>query len=135
MAIFVWDNRFVTNIEVIDQQHQKLIGLLNDLHEAMKQKRDAALIGQTINELVVYTVYHFRTEEELLAKYEYPGLNNHKAEHAYFTKEIYSLQERYSKGSTVFTTEILSFLKDWVNDHILGIDKSYAAFLRNKGAK
>lgn len=135
MALFVWENRFKTNISIIDEQHQRLVALLNDLHETMRQKQDIALIGRTINELVLYTIYHFQTEEELLAQYEYPYLNAHKAEHANLTKEVYDLQNRFNKGNLILTAELLGFLKDWVNDHILGMDKNYCAFLQSKGVR
>ena len=133
MALFVWDNRLKTNITICDEQHQKLIAILNELHDAMKAKKDMDLIGKTLTELIDYTVYHFQTEERLLEDHQFPYLNSHKAEHANLTKEVYDLKKRFNSGEHVMTTEVLSFLKNWVNDHIIGMDKNYTTFLRNKG--
>ncbi len=35
MALFTWGEQFSVKIESIDEQHKKLIGLLNDAHEAL----------------------------------------------------------------------------------------------------
>jgi hemerythrin-like metal-binding protein len=133
MALFVWDSKLKTNISVCDEQHQKLIALLNELHEAMISKKDKNLIGNTLDELIEYAVYHFQTEEKLLEQYEFPYLNSHKAEHANFSKEVFDIKKRFDSGETIMTTEVLSFVKNWVNDHIIGTDKNYTTFLRNKG--
>ncbi len=133
MALFTWDSRLKTNITVCDEQHQKLISILNDLHEAMRIKKDKELIGKTLTELIDYTIYHFQTEEKLLEEHQFPYLNNHRAEHLNLTNEVKDLKKRYDSGETVLTTEVLSFLKNWVNDHIIGMDKNYTTFLHNKG--
>lgn len=133
MALFPWDNRLKTNISVCDEQHQNLINLINGLHDAMISRKDKELIGKTIDELVVYSLYHFKTEENLLEEHQFPHLNSHKAEHAVWVKEVNGLKDRFEKGEEIRTIEILGFLKDWVYDHILVSDKKYSLFLRNKG--
>ncbi len=133
MALFSWDNRLKTNIAVCDEQHQKLISIINELHDAMVIRKDKGLIGKTIDELVVYSLYHFKTEENLLEEHGFPHLNSHRAEHLEWTKEVYGLKERYDRGEDIRSFEIISFLKDWVYDHILISDKKYSQFLRNKG--
>jgi len=133
MALFNWDNKLKTNITICDQQHEKLISLLNELHDSMKSGKDKDVIGNTLNELIAYTFYHFQTEETLLEQNEFPYLNNHKAEHAYLTNQVKDLKARYERGEIILTIEVLTFLKDWVVDHIIGVDKNYSAFLRNKG--
>ena len=133
MPLFLWDNKLKTNITSCDEQHQRLIGLINELFDVMQQKQDKSIIGKTLDELVVYTMYHFQLEEELMAQHGFPGLNRHKAEHANLTKEVYAYKTRYNNGEQLAPVELVSFLKDWVIDHIIGMDKNYSAFLRSKG--
>ncbi len=133
MALFTFDSRLKTNITLCDQQHEKLISILNELHDEMKSGKDREIQGKTLTELLNYTVYHFETEEALLEQNEYPYLIRHKAEHAYLTNQVRDLKARYDNGENILTIEILTFLKDWVNDHIIGMDKNYSTFLRNKG--
>ena len=40
MVLFEWDDTYSVNVGEIDEQHQKLVGMLNDLHEAMEQGKD-----------------------------------------------------------------------------------------------
>lgn len=133
MALFPWDNRLKTNVPICDEQHQKLISIINELHDALIMKKDKGIIGRTIDDLVVYSLYHFETEEKILAENEFPHLNSHKAEHLTWIKEVNSIKERYDRGDEVRSIELLGFLKDWVYDHILVSDKKYSLFLRNKG--
>ncbi len=133
MALFNWDSRLKTNISICDEQHQRLIELINNLHETSRSKADKEVLDKTLNELINYTIYPFQTEEELLDKYNFPYAARHKIEHAQFTNKIFDLRTRFEKGDTGITMETLTFLKDWVNDHIIGTDKNYSAFLRSKG--
>jgi hemerythrin len=133
MALFVWDNKLKTNISICDEQHQKLTAILNELHEAMKNKKDKSLIEKTLNELVEYTLFHFKAEEQLLEQYEFPDLNNHRAEHAYFIREAYDLKKRFNNGETALTIDVFTSLKDRVKDHITGVIKTIQYFCTIKG--
>ena len=66
MALITWNDSFSVNIAVIDQQHQKLITMINDLNAAMKQGRGRDVMGGIINGLVNYTITHFKSEERYL---------------------------------------------------------------------
>ena len=65
MALMVWDNSFSVNVKEIDAQHQKLIALINDLHDAMKTGKAKDVLGKILSDLTDYTVYHFGNEERL----------------------------------------------------------------------
>ena len=69
MPLIAWDQGFSVGVGSIDEQHKKLIGLLNDLHDAMRFGKGRDVLGKVLAELIDYTAYHFRTEEGLFAKY------------------------------------------------------------------
>lgn len=54
----------------------------------MKDGGDRMLLGSIIDELVDYTVSHFRTEEEMMKRTGYPDLENHKQIHQQFVDKL-----------------------------------------------
>jgi len=118
-----WNNQLSVNIKEIDGQHIKLVELLNSFHDAMKQGKGKKVMGKTFSDLLDYTVYHFGTEESYMKKYQYPAFATHKKEHETLTKQATELSERFSRGEPVIGKESMTFLKNWLQDHILGTDK------------
>lgn len=85
-----------------------------------------------LSELVSYTLYHFRAEAGAFQKYGYPEQRQHKTEHDDLTKKVVDLQNKFNAGGLVLSTEVMNFLKDWLNNHILNIDMKYGPFLLSK---
>jgi len=133
MALITWNENFSINITEIDSQHKKLIELINELHEAMKVAKGKDVMGNILSELVNYTVYHFGTEEKLFQKHGYPEYATHKKRHDDLTKQVKDTADKFNKGGNIITVEVMSFLKDWLQNHILTVDKRYAPFLSSKG--
>ncbi|MDI6729156.1 MAG: bacteriohemerythrin [Thermodesulfovibrionales bacterium] len=133
MALFVWSDKYSVNINEIDSQHKKLVDMLNSLHDSMKAGKGNEVLGKTLTELIQYVGTHFATEERLLSTHGYPELNVHKSEHAKLTQKAIELQKDFQQGAPVLTVEVLGFLKDWLQNHILGTDKKYSQFLNSKG--
>lgn len=133
MALFVWSDKYSVNIKEIDEQHKKLVDMLNELHDAMKSGKGKEIVGKTLTELIKYAGTHFANEERLMTAHGYPEYNAHKAEHTKFTLKVSELQKSFQQGAPVLTVEVLNFLKDWLQTHILGIDKKYGPFLNSKG--
>ena len=133
MALIDWSNDLGTKINSIDEQHKKLISLINGLHEAMKIGAGRAVTGQVIDELLNYTITHFSNEERLMTAHGYPGYAGHKKEHDEFTQKVKKLDEDYKAGKLAITIEIMRFLKDWLTTHIKGTDQKYSPFLLGKG--
>jgi len=133
MALINWTEAFSVNIAEIDKQHQCLIELVNQLHEAMKTGKGNDVIGLVLSDLLSYTTFHFGTEEKYFQQYEYPESFRHKMEHDQLRRQAKKLHSDYSEGKITITIEVLNFLKDWLNTHILQSDKKYAPFLNSKG--
>ena len=135
MELISWSQALSVNIEQIDNQHKKLIGLLNDLHDAMAVGKGSAAIGTVLASLIDYTKVHFATEEELMEKYLYPGYIRHKKEHENLVSQVEELNGKFKSGKPVLSLEVMQFLKNWLSGHILGVDKMYTTYLNNKGVK
>ena len=133
MAILTWTDQLSVKVADIDNQHKKLIDLINNLHDAMKQGKARDLMGKVLNELIDYTVYHFGKEEMYQVQYQYPDYAAHKAEHDKFVAKALELKKQFESGKTTISMEVLSFLQDWVRNHILKTDKQYSAHFNEKG--
>jgi len=133
MALMTWSDNLSVNVAQIDEQHKKLVGMLNDLHDAMKQGKGSEVTGKVLNGLVQYVATHFAAEEKLMKEHAYPEYLKHKSEHDALTKQALDLQKQLQEGKPVLNVELMKFLKDWLSNHILGTDKKYGPFFNSKG--
>jgi len=132
MALFVWDEKFMTGIAAIDNQHKKLVGFVNELHDAMKKRQAKDIIEKLLDELVKYTEYHFSTEEKAFAAYGYEGRQEHAKKHDEFIGKVNALVVRHRKSEIALSIDILDFLVEWVKNHILIEDMKYVPALKDK---
>lgn len=132
MVMMSWKEEYSVGIDKIDDQHKKLISLLNKLYDAMKEGKGKDVMIDLLDELSRYTVYHFQTEEDLFGKYKYSNAEAHIKEHQQLKDKVGKLFEDLKSGKSAMTLEVYNFLKDWVGNHILQSDLLYAAELRSK---
>jgi hemerythrin len=133
MALIQWASVFSVNVAEIDKQHQKLIALINNLNDAMKQGKGKESLAEIIDELSNYAANHFAFEEKYFDKFGYPAATSHKLEHANFVKKVSEFKNGFDSGRLALTIEVMTFLKDWLQNHIQGIDKKYSSFFNEKG--
>jgi hemerythrin len=133
MALMEWNARLSVDVPSLDAQHQKLIGLVNRLHDAMRAGKGASVVESVLAELASYTRTHFTNEEILMKAYGYPGLEAHAAEHRRLVADVQELQADL-KGGTLLTLTVMDFLQDWLTRHILQSDKQYSPYLAKKVA-
>ncbi len=135
MAFIEWNERYSVNIKSIDMQHRQLVALINKLYDGMKAGNTKQVLGETIKELVDYTVVHFREEEAYFEKYGYSDTENHKKGHQVFIDEIASFKKSFDANRITVSTKVMIFLRDWLYNHILKTDKKYMQFMQLNGIK
>jgi len=133
MALMAWNPALSVKIKQFDDQHKKLVDMVNELHEAMKEGKGSVVLGKILGGLISYTASHFSDEERLMAQYSFPGLTLHKMEHEKLVKQVLDLQEKFKAGKPILTLDVMNFLKDWLVKHIQGDDKKYGEYLNTKG--
>jgi hemerythrin-like metal-binding protein len=133
MAFIKWSDNLSVKVGEIDGQHQKLIALINQLHDAMAQGKGKEAVSSIVQGLVGYAGAHFALEERYFDKFKYPDAASHKQEHAAFVQKIVEFQDKFNKGALTLTLEVMNFLKDWLVKHIQGTDQKYSAFFNEKG--
>ncbi len=130
-----WTEALSVRIPSIDQQHHRLVDLLNALHQAMVQAKPREAVGAVLEELVAYTDSHFAYEEGLLDTHAYPELAKHKELHVKLVGQILEFQRQFNGGERNLDVEIFHFLKDWLVNHIMGVDRRYSTFLSSRGVR
>jgi len=135
MAFINWDDSFSVNVTEIDRQHQKLVAMINDLSDAMKQGKGKEVLGKIINALIDYTATHFKTEEKYFNQFGYPETVSHKKEHTAFVQNVSDFKDKFENEKITLSIEIMNFLSNWLRSHIKGVDKKYSQFFNEKGLK
>ena len=135
MKFIRWKDAYSVHIEEIDEQHKKLIGIINHLADAMKVGKGRDVLDTVLKELVAYTEYHFGTEERLFQEHGYPEHEDHKQMHDDLVNKAQELKKAFDKGNTKISVDVMLLLSNWLNNHILEVDKKYTPFLRGKGVQ
>ncbi|MGE5483106.1 MAG: bacteriohemerythrin [Bacteroidota bacterium] len=133
MPLVTWQQNYSVNVDMLDRQHQKLIDLINELHSAMAGGQGRAVLGNVLAGLGEYTRVHFATEENYMQKYGYPGYEQHQTQHQFFVNKLDQFRQDFAAGRFTVTQDVLSFLRDWLINHIKGSDKAYSRFFNEKG--
>lgn len=131
--MFSWKTEYALGNGAIDEQHQQLFQLGRQVHEMLKHQRGEDKyddLQALIKELADYTVYHFEFEEGMMEATGYPDLEAHQREHHRF---IDKLEELSTQDMEVFQNkvafEMLGFLANWIERHILDTDCNYKGYV------
>ncbi len=128
-----WSEDLSVGISSFDNQHKKLIELYNTFHDSVVKKEGKEKIMMVIKGLKDYTVYHFKDEEKWMKLYHFRDYESHKLDHEKFVNAVLDLEKRYNNGRMILSIEIINFIRDWITNHILNIDKQYTEFLTHHG--
>jgi len=124
----VWTADLDTGIDVIDQQHRRLVGFINDL-ESAHQRRDTTGVGQVLDALVDYTRSHFAFEESLQEAAGYAYCRPHKHVHTLFVRRADEYVSRHRGGEDV-ADELHALLSKWLINHIRRDDADYVSAVK-----
>jgi len=125
---FIWDDKYNTGLDVVDEQHRKLVAIINRLGAISAHLGSTDVLGELLAELKDYTVYHFDTEEELMRQYEVDAghQEHHIRAHQHFTAQVTVAAKILLNSADVtgqLVAPLLKYLTNWLVQHILGLDK------------
>lgn len=135
MALITWASMLSVGVKEIDEQHKKLVELINQLNDAMLAGKGREALGRILGELASYTQYHFSTEERLMTQHKYEESPQHKEQHKALIKQVGDFKAQFESGSAMISVELMNFLRDWLTNHILKTDKKFGAALNKLGVK
>ncbi|GHE83962.1 bacteriohemerythrin [Thalassotalea profundi] len=132
-SLIKWKDEYSVGIEAIDNDHKKLLNLLNQVNTAYDYAMSESYEKEALTDLVNYTKYHFEREEKLMAENDYPELETHKLQHKNMIEQVDQFVERYNKEGHECLHIISDFLTQWLINHINGTDKAYSKHLHDRG--
>jgi hemerythrin len=124
MAKIFWTNQLNVGIEVIDNQHRRIVDYINLLDDAVTSGHAREDIRILINDLVDYTISHFGFEESLQEEAAYPFIKAHQKVHGLFTRRVADFQTRFDNGEDI-SENLHSLLTTWLLNHIKHDDADY----------
>lgn len=130
----LWNDKFLLGINEIDEQHRKLVDLVERTKELVIDAKDGIdcydEIVSVLKELSDYTIYHFTYEEGLMENVNYDNIIAHKMEHKIFVKKISNfMSEDLEEDQPDKIEQLTYFLLDWLVKHILSTDSQYVQTL------
>jgi len=129
-----WEDSLSVGIKSIDDDHKKLLTLINNLQTAIYYPTGEAFERQALKELVEYTKYHFEREEKMMLDNGYPEFEAHKRKHEEMIAQVQVYCKKYETDPEGTIQEMTDFLKRWLIEHIAGTDQKYSKHLIERGA-
>lgn len=121
-----WNEQLATHIEQIDEQHQGLFACLEELENAIDERRVLFAVYATTR-LIIYVRDHFSAEEKLMRMHNYPLLEEHIAEHQAFRDRLKDLSDRSVHEDV--SCEMVELLRGWLSNHIGKSDMKYVPYV------
>ena len=132
-STFEWKDAYSVKVNAFDTQHKKLFALINELHTAMASGHGKDIAKDVLDRLLDYTVHHFAAEERLMSAHKFPGYIAHKGEHKALTDKVLAFKKEFEAGTSNVTPQLMTFLQQWLRNHIQSVDQQYSAFLNAHG--
>lgn len=138
MELIPWREEFALGISEIDEQHKKILAIINNLSEIFQGKKhhEQGIINQIIQELDDYANYHFQTEEKYFNLFNYQDTKAHTEIHDQYRQKITEWRQNYEKeNDPKIFFDVSEFLKNWWVWHINNTDRAYVPLFKENGIK
>lgn len=129
MAFLDWTESLSVGFRLLDADHKRLIDLINKLHDASEVNASSPAVLSALDALIDYARTHFVHEETLMRKTAYPQFIPHKIEHDRLMVQIEELRKRMAAAQTGVSKDTTVFLRTWLCDHIIKIDRFLGEWL------
>lgn len=131
-----WNDAMLTGVAAIDRQHRILVDSLTEARVKLTDDASDPLFEQITRDLLGYAIYHFDTEEQLMKRHGYIDTSTksalHLTQHRHFSEQVVALRANARMGEPGSKAALLTFLEDWLVNHIMTIDKRLGQFILDK---
>lgn len=136
MSFIAWNDKLSVGVEVLDNDHQKMVALINELYDSLQDGSGRETLGDILNRLVDYIQVHFAREEDFFRFAQYPEAADHIREHQKMWVWAQGIRSGFQSDSIPGAPlVVMNQLKDWLFDHIVGSDQRYGPYLNAHGIR
>jgi hemerythrin-like metal-binding protein len=129
-----WHERFATGNATVDEQHRKLIELVEAVEESCAHGTNTAEVSHFIDAFRDHVLEHFRDEEQEMARIGYPELPVHQRAHEDICAMVLGMVSASDRGEVVLPASAQA-LGHVLLRHMQGEDMRLVAFIRAKGGR
>jgi hemerythrin-like metal-binding protein len=123
MSLIEWRKEFDTGIAAVDHEHRELVGLINELHEAVDADAPRARVAEFLGEVFAKISAHFALEETIMRKHHYDQYMEHKTDHEALLDRLRDIMDDHEAGAYVdYQAALQSSVRDWFVDHFKSKD-------------
>ncbi len=120
----------------INLQHEKLMGALNALNNALQNGEPYERIDRLIDDVISSAQLHFAFEERVMARYAYPELNAHREKHRQLLAAALGYKKKFRE---IGEQRFIDWLNHWpfahMHAHIVYADRQVEDHIRQCGAQ
>jgi len=132
--VFKWREAYTVGLDAIDEDHKRLLTAASLVDAAIRRGAGRVEISRTLAFLEEYAREHFKHEERLFKLHRFPLLTAHRRLHKLLLAEISEKTHLARDPGANLGPEFMSFLKEWVLDHILTEDRKFVDYLGQDAA-
>lgn len=132
MPAVVWDEKYTTGDRVVDDQHQTLFELINELHALAVVGGANHAMGRAVRGLTRCLSGYFAYEERLMESTQYPRLREHQERHLTIRAQAGELLRQHLAGSPMRGGALSHFLGQKLSAHIVEMDRPMVEFARRQ---
>ena len=128
---FEWKDEYKLGVEEIDLQHKKLLGIGRKLMTLIRTTDildKSEEVSEILNQLRNYTIEHFSKEEQIMQEKGYPDLTSHAMEHEYLRRKMRQIDDLDIHNQDTII-KLVSFVSDWIYQHILISDMKFRNYI------
>ena len=117
MVLIEWKDEFCVGIPDVDHEHQEIINLINNLHDAMGGENATLSVMDFLGEIYSHVSAHFALEEKIMRTHKYDQYTEHKADHERLLDELRDIMDDYEENAYFSDKEFAGQVERWFTDH------------------
>jgi hemerythrin len=132
--LLLWTENLRVGVEEFDEDHKKLIAMVNALHGAIQAGDSNKMLESVLNRLEHHAWHHCTLEEVAFLQTGYPDAAQHTEEHDELREMIVKMKRRKESGVDAgLSVDVMNLIYIWLTNHIYRADRKYRDFVHAKG--
>ena len=139
-----WVKELESGDAALDNQTRELLRQANIFMDMMESIYKEEQLIKMLGVLTDYSRNHFRSQEDMMKRTRYPGMDEHTAEHRKFIHSVSKLyrimlnqkknlspddEDFDGRGVDGIIRDTYDFIMDWYDNHLLSTDKRFYDYL------